>query len=235
MIKKEEYQSLQHGHRARLREKFLAGQLTEYELLELLLTYAIPRRDVRALARQLYKKYGNIQQLLSLPVAELMTNPGIKENTATFLKLVHEITTLEYKYVFGNEPIFYDFAKLENYCKLLLGNKTIEEFHVFYLDKKFALILDDLHSSGTIDWAAVYVREIVKKALDLNAYSVLLLHNHPSGITGFSTADIQMTEELENALKQLGIELYDHLLVSGNVLYSARNSHLIKTRDSKKV
>lgn len=235
MTKNDEIASLQQGHRARLRKKFLDGQLAEYELLELLLTYAIPRRDVRTLARQLYKKYGNIQHMLSLPMSELMVNVGVKENVATFLKLIHKITTLEYKYILGNAPIFYDFSKLENYCKLLLGDKTVEEFHVFYLDKKFALILDDLHSSGTIDWAAVYVREIVKKALDLNAYSVLLVHNHPSAHTSFSVPDIQMTQELENALGQLGIDLYDHLLVSGNVLYSARNLHLLKPRNSKTV
>ena len=225
MIKKDELQSLQCGHRARLRQKFLDGQLTEYEILELLLTYAIPRRDVRMLSRQLFKKYGSIHHLLSVSKESLMENNGIKENTATFLKLIHNIVTLEYKSSFGDQPIFYNNDKLINYCKLLLSDKSVEEFHVFYLDNKFALILDELHSSGTINWAAVYIREIVKKALDLNAYSVLLVHNHPSGTPMFSSQDIQMTQELKNALDGLGINFYDHLLIAGNTCYSARGMH----------
>lgn len=230
MIKAEELQSLQQGHRARLRKKFTDGQLADYEILELLLTYAIPRRDVRNLSRQLYKKYGSIHNLLSAPMESLMDNDGIKENTATFLKLIHKLTQMEYKTVLDTNPIFHNFEKLENYCKSILSGKTIEEFHVFYLDSQFKLIEDELHSSGTIDWAAVYVREIVKRALDLGARSIVLLHNHPSAYTSFSTQDIQITQELESALNKLDIGLYDHLLLSGDVVYSARNLHLLDTK-----
>ena len=227
MTNTDDLQSLQQGHRARLRKKFNDGQLTEYELLELLLTYAIPRRDVHALSRQLYKKYGNIHHLISASKESLMANPGVKENVATFLKLICKITTLEYKNTLDAAPIFHNYEKMENYCKLLLAGKHIEEFHVFYLNSQYKLIEDELHSTGTIDWAAVYVREIVKKALDLNATNIVLLHNHPSGCTSFSTQDIQMTQELANAMEQLGIYLYDHLLISGGILYSARNLRLL--------
>lgn len=219
--------SLLLGHRTRLRQKFLAGQLAEYELLELLLTYAIPRRDVRTLSRQLYKKYGSIHRLLSTPVEELVKNSGVKDNTATFLKLIHCITELEYKGVLDSAPIFHNQEKLENYCKLTVGGKTVEEFHVLYLDAQFKLIEDQLHSSGTVDWTAVYIREIVKTALDLNARSIVLLHNHPTPYTSFSSQDMEITTELEKALKQLNIGLYDHLLVSGDVVYSARNMRLL--------
>lgn len=228
MIKAEDLQSLQSGHRARLRKKFLDGQLTEYEILELLLTYAIPRRDVRALSRQLYKKYGSIHSLLSAPMESLMENDGIKENTATFFKVIHKLMELEYKTALDTSPIFHNYEKLENYCKVLLSGKHVEEFHVLYLDSQYKLIKDELHSSGTIDWAAVYVREIVKNALDMNAHSIVMLHNHPSAYTSFSSQDIAITQELENALEKLGISLYDHLLVSGDVIYSARNMHLLK-------
>jgi DNA repair protein RadC len=221
-------QSLQSGHRARLRKKFLDGQLTEYEILELLLTYAIPRRDVQTLSRQLYKKYGSLHHLLAAPMESLMENEGIKENTATFFKVIHKLMELEYKSVLDTAPIFHNFEKLENYCKILLSGKAVEEFHVLYLDSQYKLIKDELHSSGTIDWAAVYIREIVKKALDLNACSIVMLHNHPSSYTSFSSQDIAITQELENALDKLGIGLYDHLLVSGDVIYSARNMHLLK-------
>ena len=98
---------------------------------------------------------------------------------------------------------------------------------MLYLDGQYKLIKDELHSSGTIDWAAVYVREIVKKALDLNARSIVMLHNHPSAYTSFSSQDISITVDLENALQKLGISLYDHFLVSGDVIYSARNMHLL--------
>ena len=228
MINTKDIQSLQQGHRARLRKKFLDGQLADYEILELLLTYAIPRRDVRMLSRQLYKKYGSIHQLLSVPMEKLVENEGVKENTAVFFKLIHRITEMKYKYELDATPIFHSYEKLENYCKILLQGKTVEEFHVFYLDSAYRLIKDELHSSGTIDWAAVYVREIVKKALDLNAGSIVLLHNHPSGVSSFSSQDLLITQELKNTLEKLGIKLYDHLLVSGNVFYSARNLHLLK-------
>ena len=230
MIKEEELQSLQQGHRERLRKKFLEGQLAEYEILELMLTYVIPRRDVRTLARQLYKKYGNIHKLMAAPFESLIENEGIKENSAVFFKLIYYLMQLEYKVAFDDRPIFHNYEKLENYCKLLMSEKTIEEFHVFYLDARYKLIKDELHSSGTVNWAAVYVREIVKKALDLNAGSVVLLHNHPSGYTSFSTQDIEITQELENALEKLNINLYDHLLVSGEIIYSARNMHLLDKR-----
>ena len=233
MIKQEDLQSLQSGHRARLRQKFLDGQLKDYELLELLLTYAIPRRDVRALSRQLYKKYGSIHHILIAPFESLMENDGVKENTAAFFKLIHKIMELEYKQVLDEAPIFHNYEKLENYCKILLGGKPIEEFHVFYLDNKYRLIKDELHSTGTIDWTAVYVREIVKKALDLNAYSVVLLHNHPGSTEVFSTQDIEITSELETALNNLGIQLYDHFLLANDILYSARNMHLLNKSSIK--
>lgn len=229
MIKAQELQSLQQGHRARLRQKFNDGQLSDYELLELLLTYAIPRRDVRVLSRRLHNKYGDIHHLISASKESLMDNDGIKENVATFLKVIYKIMTLEYKNTLDKAPIFHNYEKLENYCKILLGGKNIEEFHVFYLDGQYKLISDELHSSGTINWAAVYIREIVKKALDLNARNIVLLHNHPSAYTSFSTQDVQITQELANALEHLDINLYDHLLVSGDIIYSARNLHLFDT------
>ena len=219
--------SLQQGHRARLRQKFLAGQLAEYEILELLLTYAIPRRDVRELSRQLYNKYKSIHQILVTPTEMLIKNPGVKENTATFFKLLHKLTELEYKSALNSEPVFRNQSKLENYCRMCVGGKTIEEFHVLYLDSEYKLIQDQLHSSGTVDWTAVYIREIIKTALDLNARSIVLLHNHPTPYTAFSTQDIDITLELEKALNGLSISLYDHLLVSGDIVYSARNMHLL--------
>lgn len=230
MIKDDEIKSLQHGHRARLRQKFLDGNLADYEILELLLTYAIPRRDVRLLARRLDKKYGGILRLLSTPYEELLQNDGIKEGTATFLKVIQKLLELDYKIYLDDAPIFHNYEKLERYCLLTLGGKSVEEFHVLYLDNEHKLIKDDLHSVGTVDWTAVYVREIVKKALDLNARSVILLHNHPTPGMSFSEQDIKITQELIDTFEKLNVDLYDHLLVSGNIVYSANNMMLIKKR-----
>lgn len=227
MIKTNEIQSLQQGHRERLRKKFNDGQLAEYEILELLLTYAIPRRDVRNLSRQLYKKYGDIHHVISASKESLMANEGVKENVATFLKLIYKITTLGYKKTLDTAPIFHNYDILENYCKMMLSDKTIEEFHVFYLDNAYKLIVDELHSTGTIDWAAVYIREIAKKALRYDAKHIVLVHNHPSSYTSFSTQDIEITQEIVKALDCLDINLYDHLLVSGDIIYSARNMNLL--------
>ena len=227
MIKPEDLQSLQQGHRARLRKKFLAGQLADYEILELLLTYVIPRRDVKALSRQMYNKYGNIHRLLTAPTEDLMKNDGIKENAVTFFKLIHAITAMEYKVNLDKEPIFHNYERLANYCKVLLAGKPIEEFHIIYLDGQYRLIEDELHSSGTVNWAAVYIREIVKRALDLNARNIVLVHNHPTAEITFSSQDIQITKELETALENLDVHIYDHLLVSGDIIYSARNMNLL--------
>lgn len=219
--------SLQLGHRERLRQKFVENKLSDYELLELLLTYAIPRRDVRPLARQLYNKYKNVYRLLSAPIESLIQNKGVKDNTAVFLKVIHSLMTLESKCVLDSEPIFHDYSKLVNYCKLLLSGKPTEEFHILYLDVEYKLIKDETHSTGTTDWAAIYVREIVKSALDLNAQSVVLLHNHPTPGLSFSTPDIDITREIESVLNKVNVDLYDHLLVSGDTVYSARNMHLL--------
>ena len=205
MIKPDELQSLQSGHRARLRQKFLDGKLADYELLELLLTYAIPRRDVRMLARQLCKKYGSVIQVLEAPVESLLENDGIKENTVAFFKLIHKLMCMDCEHVLTEKPIFHNYDTLCRYCKLVVGGKPIEEFHVLYLDTNLQLIEDETHSVGTINTSAVYVREIVKRALD--------------------EEDIDITKELEFALAQVKIEMFDHMLVSGDVIYSARNDY----------
>jgi DNA repair protein RadC len=124
--------------------------------------------------------------------------------------------------------VFHDYKKITEYCRLLLCGKKVEEFHVLYLDSDYRLLSDDLHSSGTVDWAAVYPREILKRALEVNASSVIMLHNHPVSKTSFSIADIEITSDVRNILKNVDIDLFNHLLVSGNIVYSAKNMFLIK-------
>ena len=219
--------SWQDGHRERLREKFLTAKLVDYELMELLLSYAIPRRDVRPLARDLLRRYGGIYQILMAPDDELVAVPGMGKSTVTYIKVLYHLMLRGYKGALQQNPVFFEYEQLMDYCRLLVAGKKIEEFHILYLDKTFRLIAEDLHSSGTVDWAAAYPREIVKRALDLSARQVVLLHNHPTPNMSFSQEDIEMTRKIQAMLHTMDIEVWDHLLVSGTLVYSARNMFLL--------
>ncbi len=215
------------GHRERLREKFLTAKLVDYELMELLLGYAIPRRDVRPVARQLLQTFGGIYQVLMAPIDELIKIDGMGQSAATYIKIMHDLMRRGYQGALKQQPVFYETDQLMDYCRLLVGGKTIEEFHILYLDKTFRLLADDLHSSGTVDWAAVYPKEILKRVLDLGARVVIMLHNHPTPNMSFSNDDIELTRTLQAMLHTIDVELYDHLLVSGNLVYSAKNMFLL--------
>jgi len=216
------------GHRARLREKFLNGQLVDYEKLELLLTYAIPRIDVKPIARELLNRFNCVNGVLTAPLGELKRIPGIAENTAIFIKVMHEITLMDYKSTLSQRPVFLDYKALENYCRLTLGGKEVEEMHILYLDKQHKLIEDEVHSRGTTDHAIVYPLEIARRAVTLGARSVVLMHNHPSEMQSFSDADITVTHDVISKLSALGINFFDHFLVSGDIVYSMRNLHFLK-------
>lgn len=211
------------GHRERLRNKFLDNKLADYEKLELMLSYVVPRRDMRPLAHALLKHFGSIGQVLTAPFDELIAFPGVGRNIAIFLKLVHQIILNGYRDSIVSRPIFHDINVLKNYCKWNLANKPVEEFHVLYLDSEYRLIEDELHSSGTFNSSSVYIREIIKHALTLNATNIVLVHNHPTSDMPFSSADIESTEILEKLFENLDIKLYDHLLVSKHSIYSARD------------
>jgi DNA repair protein RadC len=218
------------GHRERLRQKFLQDKLADYELLELLLTYAIPRCDVKPFAKELIKTFGGPAGVLAAPMEALTAVWGVKENAAVLIRLIHKLMLLGYRDHLSSTPVFHDYNKLSEYCRLSLSGKSVEELHVLYLDADFKLLSDDLHSSGTVDWAAIYPREIVKRALVLNARSVVMAHNHPTTGQSFSSADIRIIEEITDLLEPVSVSVFDHILVSGNIVYSARNMFLIKDR-----
>ena len=215
------------GHRDRLRAKFLDGQLADYEKLELLLTYAIPRRDVRPLARSLVKQFGGVYQVLSASVDDLMAVKGIGNNTAVFIKLVQQMMTINYRGQLKETPIFHNETILHNYCRIIVAGKIVEELHILYLDSNLKLVADEIHSTGTVDSSAVYPREIARRALELNARSIVMVHNHPTSNNSFSRDDIEITTLVRSVLAGLNIELYDHFVVSGDIVYSARQMHLI--------
>lgn len=216
------------GHRERLRQKFLDDKLADYELLESLLGYVIPRRDVRPLARGLIHRFGGIHDVFMATLDDLMQFPGIGRNTAIFLKMVHKLMILEYRHSITDMPVFHNRKIVLNYCRTQLSCKDVEELHVLYLDDSYRLIQDDLHTTGTIDMSMVYRREIAKKALNLNSRNIVLIHNHPISGKPFSMTDIRMTQDLEEFLKPLGISIYDHFVVSDGIVYSARDMNLFK-------
>lgn len=216
------------GHRKRLRDKFLEmPHLTDAELLELLLTYAIPRIDVKPIVRSLINKFGSYGKIIAASTEELSRIPGIGNGTAIFIKALHAGTLRGYTSQMKDSPVFHKYEILENYCKMTLADKNIEEFHVIYLDKNNQLIQDDAHSIGTVDHAVAYPREILKRALELNASRVILLHNHPSGSPIFSSDDIRITNAVQTILKNVEIQLHDHLLVADGQVFSAKAMNFI--------
>ena len=220
--------SLFSGHRERLRQKFLDNKLADYEILELLLSYAIPRKDVRVLSRTLLNKFGGMYQMLSAPLEELMTVPETGKNTAIFLKTIQQIMLCGFRSSMSKTPVFHNQEMFENYCKLMIGSNPIEEMHILYLDASHRLLKDELHSSGTTDWTALIPREVLRNAMELRAKSVVLVHNHPTPNTSFSEQDVMITQEMQQTLNSVQISLYDHYVVSGDILYSMRNMFLLK-------
>lgn len=217
------------GHRARLKDKFLDGvKLSDYELLELLLTYALPRIDTKPIAKDLIKRFGGLRNIIHANKEDLLSVPGIKEHSAVLIKTIDSLMKLSLIEDLKENPIFEKQERLYDYLRMLFFDKKSEEFHVLYLDNRIQLILDDCHTVGTINWATIYPREITKKALNLGATNLILAHNHPSINTSFSKEDIEITIELREALKHQDIELLDHLLVSGTTVYSAKELYLLK-------
>ncbi len=210
------------GHRERLRAKLLDGKLTDNEKLELLLAYAIPRRDVRPLARSLVQRFGGVYKVFNASVDELVACKGIGHNTAVFIKLVKEIMTVNYKGQMKDMPVFHDEKILHNYCRMVLANKRVEELHLLYLDHNLQLISDETHSTGTFNTSLVYPREIARRALELNARSVVMVHNHPMSDHAFSQDDLDSTQLVISVLKSLEIEFYDLILVAGEKVFSMR-------------
>ena len=220
--------SLRAGHRDRLRQKFLDGELARYEIMELVLSYAIPRKDVRPIARMLYKKFGGTFPILCAPIEELEKIPGLGHNTAIFIKAMQQIIIDGYRSEAEEKTIFYNKEQFNNYARIMLGGRPTEEMHVLYLDNNLHLLKDETHSTGTIDCTVLYNTEIVKNALGMDAKFVALVHNHPIPGLGFSKEDVELTKQLKNALLNVRIQFYDHFVVSGGIVYSMNDSFLLK-------
>ncbi|WP_376876188.1 DNA repair protein RadC [Albirhodobacter sp. R86504] len=217
-------------HRARLRERFMAGgaeAIPDYEMLELVLFRAIPRQDVKPLARRLLDKFGDFNRVLTAPPIRLREMHGVGEAVIVELKLVEAAAQRLARSKVINRHILSSWNALIDYCHTTMAHRETEQFRVLYLDRKNVLIADEAQAQGTIDHVPVYPREVMKRALELNAAALILVHNHPSGDPTPSEADITMTNQIKQAADVLGITLHDHLIIGKSRELSFRGAGYI--------
>jgi DNA repair protein RadC len=208
-----------HGHRERLRERFRsagAGALSDYEMLELVLFRALPRRDVKPLAKDLIAKFGSFAEVMHAPDARLAEVKGVGDEVITEIRLIAASASRIARGELKQRPVLSSGAAVIDYCRAAMAFADKEQFRILFLDKKNQLIADEVQQTGTVDHTPVYPREIVKRALEVSATAIILVHNHPSGDPSPSQADIQMTKQIIDIAKPLGIAIHDHIIVGRN-------------------
>ncbi len=204
-----------HGHRARVRERVLqtgAEPLADYELLELLLFYSIERVDTKPLAKRLLERFGTLGDVFAADPVELREFE-IDQRTLVHFKAMREAGRRLAERKVKNMPVLTNWQQLIDYCHTALAHEKTEQFRILFLDRKNVLIADEVQQRGTIDHTPVYPREVIKRALALNAAALILVHNHPSGDPKPSRDDIEMTREIKSAAEALGIAIHDHLVI----------------------
>ncbi len=219
------------GHRQRLKERFLKDEgssMADYELLELVLTYAIPRRDVKEDAKKLISYFGSFASVVNASQENLLSY-GLSKNTITLLKLIKSsLMRLTLQSLCENdEPIYANYDSLLDFCKTHITNHEIEEFHVMFLDAGRHFLSEKIMNAGTIDKVAVYPREVLKEALQRQAKGCVLFHNHPGGTLTPSKADIELTKAIALAVNSCDIKVYDHFIITKDGYYSFRNQNLL--------
>ncbi|WP_435257146.1 RadC family protein [Thioclava sp. FR2] len=203
-------------HRKRLRDRFMqggSGAMPDYELLELLLFRALPRQDVKPLARLLLDSFGDLNRVITAPESRLTAVKGVGEAVVCELKIFEAVAQRMMRSRVMNRPVLSSWDALLDYCHTSMAHRETEQFRLLFLDRKNTLIADEEQAKGTVDHVPVYPREVVKRALELNASALILVHNHPSGDPTPSQADINMTNQINEACQVLGITLHDHLIV----------------------
>ncbi|WP_342361614.1 RadC family protein [Terrarubrum flagellatum] len=204
------------GHRQRLRERFArngADGMDDYELLELLLTLVVPRRDVKKLAKDLLTAFGSFADVLAAPQQRLMEFEGIGEIVAVNFRVIAASASRALKSEIRKKPVLSSWAQVIDYCRAAMAFADVEQFRILFLDKGNKLIADEVQQTGTVDHTPVYPREIIKRALEVSATAIILVHNHPSGDPTPSQADIRMTREIVTIARPLGITVHDHIIV----------------------
>jgi DNA repair protein RadC len=203
-------------HRKRLRSRFMAGgaeAMPDYELLELVLFRAIPRQDVKPLARALLETFGDFNRVVTAAPARLTAVKGVGEAVVLELKIVEAAAQRLMRARVMHRPVLSSWDALLDYCHTSMAHRETEQFRILFLDRKNVLIADEEQAKGTVDHVPVYPREVVKRALEVNASAIILVHNHPSGDPTPSEADLAMTTQIQDACQALGLVLHDHLII----------------------
>ena len=219
-----------HGHRERLKARFRdAGPdaIADYELLELLLFRSIPRRDVKALAKHLIARFGSFAEVLGAPEERLREIPGIGDAVATDLKIVRAAGLRMARGEVRKKPLLSSWSQVIDYCRSAMAFEPREQFRILFLDKKNQLIGDEIQQEGTVDHTPVYPREVLRRAIELSATAIILVHNHPSGDPSPSRADIDMTRTIVETAKPLGVVVHDHIIVGKDGHASLKGMQLI--------
>ena len=218
------------GHRQRLKDKMVdnnAESFADYELLELLLFSAIPRKDVKPLAKDLLKRFGSLSKLINSDKSKLAVIDGINKNICANIYLVKELINRVLKQETANQNIIGSWSALLDYLKFTMGDLKIEQFRAIFLNKKNFLISDEVMGMGTIDEAPVYPREIIKRGLYHEAGAVILVHNHPSGVAKPSQSDVILTNKIVESCKSVNITVHDHVIIAGSTYYSFKTNMLL--------
>ena len=219
-----------HGHRGRLRERLLAAgpdALPDYELLEMVLLGAHSRRDMKPLAKALLTKFGSFNDVIAAPPARLKEVDGVGDAVIATLKVVHAAANRFARGEVKRRPALSSWSAVLDYCRTAQAFADVEQFRILFLDKRNQLIADEVQQKGTVDHTPVYPREVIKRALELSATAVVLVHNHPSGDPTPSRADIQMTQTIVDIAKPLGIAVHDHIIVGKDGHASMKGLKLI--------
>lgn len=204
------------GHRERLRQRFMQGgadAMPDYELLELVLFKAQPRRDMKDLSKRLLARFGSFAEVINAPDVLIKEVNGAGDRVVEELRIVRAAALRLMQKQVIDKPVLASWEKVIDYCRAAMSFETRELFRILFLDKKNRLIADEVQGEGTVDHTPVYVREVVKRALELSASAIILVHNHPSGDPAPSSADIDMTRMIVSASKPLGIVVHDHIIV----------------------
>jgi DNA repair protein RadC len=218
------------GHRERLRQRFLAGgheSMPEYELLEMLLFNAVPRIDVKPLAKKLLEQFGDLNGVVAASEHRILQVPGTDNKIYYQLKLVEAIAHRMARARVFQRCVISSWEALMTYCKTVMAYRETEQFRILFLDQKNTLIADEAQAKGTVNHVPVYPREVAKRALEINSTAIILVHNHPSGDPTPSRADIEMTEQIAVACEAIGVTIHDHVIIGKEKDTSFRSLGLI--------
>nr|WP_245627104.1 DNA repair protein RadC [Cognatishimia activa] len=217
-------------HRKRLRDRFMrggAGAVPDYELLELVLFRAIPRRDVKPIARRLLDRFGSFNGVISASIPRLKECHDVGDAIVCELKIVEASAQRLAQSKVLRRPVLSSWDALLDYCQTSMAHLETEQFRILFLDTKNTLIADEAQARGTVDHVPVYPREVIKRALELNASALIMVHNHPSGDPTPSQADVEMTREIQKAASVMSITLHDHLVIGQSRHFSFRSNDLL--------